>query len=260
MEPFLEHPAPLAGQDRLTAEDWTRLVASVRTLGRTSGPNLVTTLAGCALRAQPGDAEVWPARIAGIAAMQYQPPFGYDWYEQTWDAAHQKWMDKPGGRSASGTGGTGIWATEINGSLRVGPAVVMMTRAVVAGTPLCLFAAPSPTFDARITGATPLPTANYQWSYTFEEVYLSGAGILGWNTLPGGRTSAAYPALNRMEIINGQSTLMGNGVHTTNLSGQIVPQPIPTDVVVRMDELFLPGGDGYLAYWFEQPNGLDGTC
>jgi hypothetical protein len=82
-----------------------------------------------------------------------------------------------------------------------------------------------------------------------------------WNTLPGGRTSAVYPAFNRMEIINGQTTLVGNGVHTTNLSGQIAPQPIPAGVVVRMDEVFLPGGgDGYLAYWFEQPNGLDGAC
>jgi hypothetical protein len=190
MEPYLEHPVPLAGHDRLTAEDWSRLVASVRTLGRTSGPNLLTTLAGCALRAQPGDAEVWPARLAGIAPMQYQPPFGYDWYEQTWDPTQQTWMDKPGGRTAggaSGSGGTGTWATEISGSLRVGPAVVMMTRAVLDGNPLYLFAAPSPTFDARITGATPIPAANYQWSYSFEEVYLSGVGILGWNTLQGVR-------------------------------------------------------------------------
>jgi hypothetical protein len=257
-QPQLDHPEPLAGYDRLTAEDWTRLVATVRTLGRTSGPNLIDTVAGLAFRAAPADWEQFPARIAGIPPMQYQPPYGYDWYEQTWDPTNKKWTDKPGGRSASATG---FWASEMSASLRTGPAVVMLTSAVVDGSPLFLFQAPSPTFDARITGSTPVLSAQYQWSYTFEEVYLSGAGVMGWNTLAGGRTSDTYPALNRMEIINGQSTLLGNGVHTSNLTGQILPQPVAPGVVVRMDEIFLPGGgDGYLAYWFEQPNGLDGTC
>jgi len=259
MEPILDNPVPLAGFDRLSAADWAHLVAAVRTLGQVSGPGLLSTLAGPAFRAGPGGPEPFPARLEGAAPTQYVPPYGYAWHEQTWDATNTKWIDKPGGRS-SDPGSIAIYATEISGSLRVGPAVVWLTRAVIDGTELYLFRAADPTFDARITGATPIPGCAYQWQYSFEEVYLAAAGMVGWNTLAGGRggaTGDAPAALNRMEVINNSSPLLGNGVSVANLTGNITPQPIPTGNVVRIDELF---ACGVVCYWFEQPNGLDGSC
>jgi hypothetical protein len=267
IEPILDNPLPLPGHDRLGATDWANLVATVRTLGQVSGPSLVATLAGCAFRAGAGAWELLPARIENIAPTQYVPPFQYAWREQTWDATNNQWADKPGGRS-SDHASAGVYATELAGSLRVGPAVVWMTRAVIDGSEMYLFQAANPTFDARITGATPIAGANYQWQYTFEEVYLAGPGMTGWNTLANGRTSGSdasagaggggTPALNRLEIINSGSPLLGSGVSTANLIGTIAPQPVATGNIVRMDELF--AGGGVLAYWCEEPNGLNGNC
>jgi len=116
-------------------------------------------------------------------------------------------------------------------------------------------------FLVKITGHSEAdsPAQNrWKYSWTKQKDVKSAAGYgAGWDddTLEG--TNNAY---NTMEDGNSNAGMQMNGV---DIDGAGFPsgyslQPIPDDAIVRLWPVYCK--DGTLEYWFEAPNGIDGTC
>lgn len=112
------------------------------------------------------------------------------------------------------------------------------------------------TIYARITGDTELAGESNRWSYTWEEVRMTGYSA---DATDASRKSDTHGlAINTMENGNTDSGIIGPGYDTANIPTGFALQPIRTGAVVQLHGPF-PTDVGNLWY-FQASNVLDGEC
>lgn len=127
--------------------------------------------------------------------------------------------------------------------------------------------APTPVY-MRITAATK-DGSNFRWKYSATEVEVSNYGFGNWATAattpitlptaPSSSTAGWDYLYNLIEDANGATGTFGNGVSSTNLTGTLAVQPIPTGTVVKAWIKWPDAADRPFMVC-EYPNGVDGGC
>jgi len=116
-------------------------------------------------------------------------------------------------------------------------------------------------FFGKITGQSDFD--DNQWTYAFEEVYLTDTGAYNkWVTRTGGLTGTAR---NYVEVLGGKliTTVVGCGVDVSRLEDTgFEVKPIPANRIVKIDivERIDSEGKRQRDYWFDAINAVDGDC
>jgi hypothetical protein len=155
----------------------------------------------------------------------------------------------------------GVTTTHATGShllKRDGTVRVVVTAITYRHDPLkkqyVFRADPGPIF-ARVTSSSQDGT-NMRWSYAVTQVDKSGAAYGNWTDRSGGLTGTAY---NLIEDQNAATGTFGNGVASTNLTGTLAVQAVPTGTRIEIKPVFRTD-NGAVEYWFNYANGIDGAC
>lgn len=110
---------------------------------------------------------------------------------------------------------------------------------------------------ARVTGATPIPSAWARWVYTCEETWVGTAPLYVRAARPSGRTFDVCLSVSELGN-NTPPTSISYGVSSVNLLGSFGPVRIPdlTPVVLSPHRM----SDGTLIWLIVNTQAIDGTC